>query len=181
MPVSAAICVPLKLAIALVDRPLICVADSVENWFAVKAASCVLERPANAVADKVGAHVGGVTILFKDGSPMKAGAFPALAHGKALYVGDPVAVVIADTYAQARDAAEKVVVDYGVLPAVVDQRNNPIHLLNAVQCHVHGRTAGDPLHDRDVVGGFPIPIMQVSWLAMNSNGVPRPAGLAARS
>src|SRR5580704_311464 len=51
---------------------------------------------------------------------MKRGAFPALAHGKALYVGDPVAVVIADTYAQARDAAEKVVVDYGVLPAVVD-------------------------------------------------------------
>src|SRR5271166_2511673 len=75
---------------------------------------------ADAVADKIGAHVGGVTIYFKDGSPMKAGAFPALAHGKALYVGDPVAVVIADTYAQARDAAEKIVVDYGVLPAVVD-------------------------------------------------------------
>ena len=75
---------------------------------------------ADAVADKIGAHVGGCDNLFKDGSPMKAGAFPALAHGKALYVGDPVAVVIADTYAQARDAAEKIVVDYGVLPAVVD-------------------------------------------------------------
>ena len=35
---------------------------------------------------------------------MKVGAHPALAHGKALYVGDHVAVVIADTYAQARDA-----------------------------------------------------------------------------
>src|SRR5262249_28503021 len=56
----------------------------------------------------------------KDGSPMKTGSFPALAHGKALYVGDPVAVVIADTYAQAKDAAEKMVIDYGVLPAVVD-------------------------------------------------------------
>ena len=51
---------------------------------------------------------------------MKVGAFPALAHGKALYVGDPVAVVIADTYAEARDGAEKLVVDYGVLPAVID-------------------------------------------------------------
>ena len=51
---------------------------------------------------------------------MKVGSFPALAHGKALYVGDPVAVVIADTYAQAKDGAEKMVVDYGVLPAVVD-------------------------------------------------------------
>jgi carbon-monoxide dehydrogenase large subunit len=75
---------------------------------------------ADTVADKIGAHVCGVTIYFKDGSPNKTGAFPALAHGKALYVGDPVAVVIADTYAQARDAAEKVVVDYGVLPAVID-------------------------------------------------------------
>jgi carbon-monoxide dehydrogenase large subunit len=55
----------------------------------------------------------------KDGSPMKA-AHPALANGKACYVGDAVAVVIAETLAQAKDAAEKVVVDYGVLPAVVD-------------------------------------------------------------
>jgi carbon-monoxide dehydrogenase large subunit len=75
---------------------------------------------ADTVADKIGAHVGGVTITSKDGSPMKAGAFPALAHGKALYVGDPVAVVIADSYVQAKDAAEKVAVDYGVLPAAID-------------------------------------------------------------
>jgi carbon-monoxide dehydrogenase large subunit len=75
---------------------------------------------ADAVADKIGAHVCGWTIHSKDGSPMKVGAYPALAHGKALYVGDPVAVVIAETYIQARDAAEKVVVDYGVLPAVID-------------------------------------------------------------
>jgi carbon-monoxide dehydrogenase large subunit len=51
---------------------------------------------------------------------MKAGAHPALAQGKVRYVGDHVAVVIADTYALAREAAEKVVVDYGVLPAIVD-------------------------------------------------------------
>ena len=75
---------------------------------------------ADTVADKIGAHVCGWMIHSKDGSPMKAGAFPALAHGKALYAGDPVAVVIAETYAQARDAAEKVNVDYGVLPAAID-------------------------------------------------------------
>ena len=51
---------------------------------------------------------------------MKAGAHPALAQGKVRYVGDHVAVVIADTYAQARDAAEKIEVDYTELPAVVD-------------------------------------------------------------
>ncbi len=78
---------------------------------------------ADAVADKIGMHIPAWTVTSKDGSPMKVGSFPALAHGKALYVGDPVAVVIADTYAQAKDAAEKVVVDYGVLPPVVDPAN----------------------------------------------------------
>ena len=51
---------------------------------------------------------------------MKMAPHPALANGKACHVGDPVAVVIAETLAQARDAAEKVKVDYAVLPAVVD-------------------------------------------------------------
>ena len=51
---------------------------------------------------------------------MKMAPHAALAAGKANYVGDAVAVVIADTLAQAKDAAEKVVVDYEPLPAVVD-------------------------------------------------------------
>ncbi len=71
-------------------------------------------------ADKVGGLICGWMIHSKDGSPMKAGAHPALAQGKVRYVGDHVAVVIADTYDQARDAAEKIVVEYKVLPAVVD-------------------------------------------------------------
>ena len=70
-------------------------------------------------ADKVGGLICGWMIHNKDGSPMKAGAHPALAQGKVRYVGDHVAVVIADTLAQARDAAEAVVVDYDVLPAVI--------------------------------------------------------------
>ena len=71
-------------------------------------------------ADKVGGLICGWMIHSKDGSPMKAGAHPALAQGKVRYVGDHVAVVIADKLSQARDAAEKIVVDYGVLPAIVD-------------------------------------------------------------
>jgi aerobic carbon-monoxide dehydrogenase large subunit len=71
-------------------------------------------------ADKVGGLICGWMIHSKDGSPMKAGAHPALAQGKVRYVGDHVAVIIAETYAEARDAAEKVSVDYGVLPAVVE-------------------------------------------------------------
>jgi aerobic carbon-monoxide dehydrogenase large subunit len=75
---------------------------------------------ADLAADKIGGLICGWMIHSKDGSPMKAGAHPALASEKVRYVGDHVAVVIAETYQQAKDAAEHVVVDYAVLPAVVD-------------------------------------------------------------
>jgi aerobic carbon-monoxide dehydrogenase large subunit len=82
-------------------------------------------------ADKIGNLICGWMIHSKDGSPMKMAPHPALANGKVCYVGDPVAVVIADTLAQARDAAEKVKVDYGVLPSVADlataQKATQIH------------------------------------------------------
>ena len=64
----------------------------------------------------------GWQIHSKDGSPMKEPGHPVMAQGKVRYVGDIVAVVIADTLAQAKDAAETIVVDYGVLPAVVDMK-----------------------------------------------------------
>jgi Aerobic-type carbon monoxide dehydrogenase, large subunit CoxL/CutL homologs len=69
---------------------------------------------------KLGGLICGWTVLSKDGSPMKMAPHPALAVGKACHVGDPVAVVIAETLAQAKDAAEKVLIDYEVLPSVVD-------------------------------------------------------------
>ena len=59
-------------------------------------------------ADKVGGLICGWMIHSKDGSPMKAGAHPALAQGKVRYVGDHIAVVVAETLAQARDAVEKI-------------------------------------------------------------------------
>ena len=43
---------------------------------------------------------------------------PLLADGKVRYVGEPVALIVAETRAQALDAAEQVVVDYAPLPAV---------------------------------------------------------------
>jgi carbon-monoxide dehydrogenase large subunit len=75
---------------------------------------------AELAADKVGNLICGWMIHSKDGSQMKMAPHPALAHGKANYVGDAVAVVLAETLAQAKDAAEKVTVDYEPLPAVVD-------------------------------------------------------------
>jgi carbon-monoxide dehydrogenase large subunit len=71
-------------------------------------------------ADKVGALFCGWMITSKDGSPMKAGTHPVLALGKVRYVGDHVALVVAETLAQAKDAAEAVVVDYEELPAAAD-------------------------------------------------------------
>src|SRR5439155_1302953 len=71
-------------------------------------------------ADKIGNLICGWMIHSKDGSPMKMAPHPALAHDKANHVGDPVAVVVAETLAQAKDAAEHVKVDYEVLPAVAD-------------------------------------------------------------
>ncbi|HWL68361.1 MAG TPA: xanthine dehydrogenase family protein molybdopterin-binding subunit [Geminicoccus sp.] len=71
-------------------------------------------------ADGLGGLICGWMVKSKDGSPMKAGPHPILAHGKVRYVGDHVAVVVAETLQQARDAAEAVIVDYGVLPAAVD-------------------------------------------------------------
>ena len=68
-------------------------------------------------ADKVGGLICGWMIHSKDGSPMRAGPHPVLAQGKVRYVGDHVAVVIAETLAQAKDAAEAIVVDYEVLAA----------------------------------------------------------------
>ena len=95
--------------------------DKIDASAALKAPGVVAVLTGDDVAaDKVGGLICGWMIHSKDGSPMKAGAHPALAQGKVRYVGDHVAVVIADTYAQARDAAEKIVVDYGELPAAVD-------------------------------------------------------------
>jgi carbon-monoxide dehydrogenase large subunit len=71
-------------------------------------------------ADKLGNLICGWMIISKDGSQMKAGARPVLARDKVRYVGEPVALVIAETLMQAKDAAEAVQVDYEALPAVVD-------------------------------------------------------------
>jgi len=69
-------------------------------------------------ADKVGSLPCGWQIHSKDGSPMKEPPHYPLARDRVRYVGDAVAVVIAETREQARDAAEMVVVDYEELPAV---------------------------------------------------------------
>jgi carbon-monoxide dehydrogenase large subunit len=58
----------------------------------------------------------------RDGSPIRYTPRPALASDKVRFVGDPVACVVAGTLAQAKDAAEAVVIDIEPLPAVMSAR-----------------------------------------------------------
>ena len=74
---------------------------------------------AELAADKIGNLICGWMIHSKDGSPMKMAPHPALANGKVCHVGDPLAVVVGETLAQARDAAEKIAIQYDALPAEI--------------------------------------------------------------
>src|SRR5438132_8980835 len=67
---------------------------------------------ADMAADGVGGLPCGWQVHSKDGSPMAEPPHPVLAVDRVRHVGDPVAVVIADSLAQARDAAELVSADY---------------------------------------------------------------------
>ena len=95
--------------------------------------------------DLADAGVGGLPcgwqVDFKNGDTMKEPPHPVLAVGKVRHVGDPVAIVIAETRHQAQDAAELVEVDYGVLPAAVDM--------------VAATGDGAPLVHDDVPGNVP--------------------------
>ena len=77
---------------------------------------------ADLVADGIGGLPCGWQIHSKDGSPMAEPPHPVLAVGKVRHVGDPIAVVIAETRSQAKDAAELLAIDFEDLPGVADLR-----------------------------------------------------------
>jgi carbon-monoxide dehydrogenase large subunit len=70
------------------------------------------------VADKIKGVPCAWGITGKDGKPMKEPPHPPLGSGKVRHVGDPVAMIVAETLAAARNGAEQVQVAYKVLPAV---------------------------------------------------------------
>src|SRR5690349_22279572 len=72
---------------------------------------------ADMAADNVGGLPCGWQIHNKDGSPMAEPPHPVIAVGKVRHVGDPVAVVVAESRGRAKDAAETIEIDYEVLPA----------------------------------------------------------------
>ena len=81
----------------------------------------------------------GWLINNNDGTPMKEPQHPVLADGKVRYVGDRVALVVAETLQQAKDAAELIEVDYEVLPPVIDAA------AAKAPATVHDEAPGNPL------------------------------------
>ncbi len=75
---------------------------------------------ADIAESKIGGLPCGWLIHSKDGTPMKEPAHPVIAHAKVRHVGDQVALVIAETALQAKDAVELIEVDYEELTPVID-------------------------------------------------------------
>ncbi len=96
--------------------------------------------------DGIGNIICGWAITSKDGSPMNMGAWSALATEKVRYVGDAVAIVIAETQALARLGAEAVDVDYEELPAVVAGDAS----LAAGAPQIHDNAPGNLIYDWEI-------------------------------
>jgi len=94
-------------------------------------------------ADSIGGLPCGWQIHNKDGSPMAEPPHPVIAVGKVRHVGDPVAVVIAETADQAKDAAELITVDYEDLPGVA----SVVDAIAPGAARVHDEVAGNICYD----------------------------------
>jgi carbon-monoxide dehydrogenase large subunit len=75
---------------------------------------------ADARADGLGEIPCMIPVTNADGTPRGETPRPVLAIDRVRHVGDPIALVVADSAARAKDAAELVEVDYEPLPAVAD-------------------------------------------------------------
>jgi carbon-monoxide dehydrogenase large subunit len=115
---------------------------------------------------------------------------PPLAAGSVRYVGDPVALVVAETRAQAVDAAELVDIEYDELPVAIDMEEalEPDAALQfpelgsnvAQTVHaIHPDDAGDVLAGADFVVRARIENQRIATAPLEGNAIladPRPAG-----
>lgn len=121
---------------------------------------------------KIPAHHGLLTVN-------DACARPPLARGKVRFVGDAVAVVVAESRAQAVDAVELVEVDYEPLPAVIDPEaalaeDAPAQfeeLGGNLAAGVRSDPAADPLADADVVVRARIENQRLAVVPMECNAI----------
>ncbi|RYY21757.1 MAG: xanthine dehydrogenase family protein molybdopterin-binding subunit [Chitinophagaceae bacterium] len=96
----------------------------------------------------------GWQVNFKNGDAMKEPKHALLANNKVRQTGDPVAVVIAETRDQAKDAAQAINVDYEELPAVVNAEEATLPGASLVHDDVPGNvcfdwTFGNPREEVD--------------------------------
>ncbi len=75
---------------------------------------------ADLAADDIGTMPCNVSLKNRDGSDQISPVRPVLADGFVRHVGNPVAFVVAETVQAARDAAEAIMVEYDILPAITD-------------------------------------------------------------
>jgi aerobic carbon-monoxide dehydrogenase large subunit len=85
-------------------------------------------------------------VTNRDGSPSVLPPHPAIARGRVRHVGDTVAMVVAESAAAARDAAELIAVDYEPLPASIDTA----HALDPGQPQVWDEAPGNLCFDWEV-------------------------------
>lgn len=96
--------------------------------------------------DGIGNLICGWMIHSKDGSPMNMGAWRPLAYETVRYVGDAVAIVVADSQSEARDAAEAVIVEYEPLPHVTEA----VAALQDGQPQIHPEAKNNLIYDWEI-------------------------------
>ncbi len=104
---------------------------------------CAVFVAEDLAADEIGDLPCGWVITGKDGEPHKSPAHPILARGKVRHVGDPVVMIIADTPDAAQGAAEKISIDYTVLPVASD----PATTTDAAAPQIHDDVPGNICYD----------------------------------
>ena len=125
------------------DRPHAKI-DALDTAAASKAPGVVaIFTGADMAKEEIGGLPCGWQIHNKDGSPMAEPPHPVLALGKVRHVGDPIAVVIAETKQQARDAAELIEIDYQDLPSV----SSTVDAIAPGAPEVHDGVAGNLCYD----------------------------------
>ena len=97
-------------------------------------------------ADGIGNLICGWAITSKDGSPMNMGAWEPMATSTVRYVGNAVAVVIADTKAQARESAEAVDVTYKEKKAITDA----VSAMKKGAPQIHPEAKGNLIYDWEI-------------------------------
>ena len=169
--------------------------DLVETGHAARALRAVGGRPRRA---PVGRHSeaesmpGVVAIYHAGGDDLGLPSFqgfammpetlnrPVFATDKVRFVGDIIAAVVAETAAQANDAAEAVIVDYELLPAIINAADGlaadapllfPDTGSNICFASEFGKEGGDPSEGADAVAEVTMVSQRLAGVPMENNGV----------